>query len=109
MSTNYTGIQIYAVVPGADIRVYFERHAGDGRTVDTSASLREIELRVRDTLTGMYPGARILVRLQDEPTPAPARTRVDGNAAGVDSSLIEQEIIDLIAEFDVTRCVIYRE
>jgi hypothetical protein len=108
MSDQFSGTHIYAVLPAGDIRVYLERHAGDGRPVDTDASLRTYQQRVRETLDGMYPGARILVRLHDESAPGEHRTRVECNTASVDAGLIEQEVIDLIAEFDVTRCVVYR-
>lgn len=108
MADQFSGTQIYAVLPAGDVRVYMERHAGDGRPVDADASLNVYEARVRETLNGMYPGARILVRLQDESAPAEHRTRVECTTASVDAGLIEQEVIDLIAEFDVTRCVVYR-
>lgn len=110
MSEDFRGVQIYAVFPARDIRVWLERHAGarTGREVDVEASLAACEAAIERTLQETYAGARILVRRQDHPTPEPPRTRVESTATGVDTGELEQEVLDLISEFDVGSCVVYR-
>ena len=96
-------------MPGRDIRAYLERHAGKERAVDIEASLDACEHGIMRELQEAYPGARILVRRQDYPTPDPARSRVDGDAPGIDLGEIGQEVADFIAEFDFTNYVVYQD
>lgn len=108
MAELFSGVQIYAVMPARDIRAYFERHGGKTGQVDIEASLEACETGIRERIVTAYPGARVLVRRQDHPTPEPARTRVDADKESVDTGEIQQEVADLVAEFDFTSCVVYR-
>jgi hypothetical protein len=108
MAGPFSGVQIYAIMPARDIRAYLERHASQDGPVDIEASLQACEQGIHKRLSDAYPGSRILVRRQDHPTPEPPRTRVEASVDGVDTGEIEQEVADLVAEFDFTQCVVYR-
>lgn len=109
MSGSFEGVQIYAVLSDRDMAGYLERQANAGRAIDITASLEAHERAVARTLQQLYPGARVLVRRLDQDAPHPPRTRVDSRVEGVDTGEIEQEVLDLISEFDVTSCVVYRD
>lgn len=109
MAHQFAGIQIYAVMPARDIRAYLERHAGKEHAVDIEASLDACEHGIMHEMQEAYPGARILVRRQDYPTPNPPRSRVEGDASGIDLGELGQEVADLIAEFDFTSYVVYQD
>jgi hypothetical protein len=109
MTGGFEGVRIYAVVPGRDVRSYLEDRIRAGEAIDLEPSLDAYEKAISRTLQSVYPGARILVRRQDQDTPGPARTRVDTDTDGVDTGELEQEVVDLIAEFDVTSCLVYRD
>lgn len=109
MTDQFEGIQIYAVMPARDIRAYLDRHAGNERPVDVEASLDACEKGIMRELERAYPGARILVRRQDYPTPDPPRTRVDATIHSADTGEIQQEVEDIIAEFDFTSYVVYQD
>jgi hypothetical protein len=104
----FSGVQIYAVMPARDIRAYLERHAEQSGQVDIEASLEACEVGIRERIVTAYPGARVLVRRQDHPTPEPPRTHIEASQEGVDTGEIQQEVADLVAEFDFTSCVVYR-
>jgi hypothetical protein len=108
VSDDFSGIRINAVVPARDIHAYLESRSKPGKPIDVEASLDAYEHGIRQTLQDVYPGAGILVRLQRHPTPSPPQTRVESDASGVDTGEIEQEVVDLIAEFDITACIVYR-
>ena len=95
-------------MPARDIHDYLESRSEPDQPVDVEASLDAYEHGIRQTLQDIYPGAGILVRLQRHPTPSPPQTRVESDATGVDTGEIEQEIVDLIAEFDITACIVYK-
>lgn len=108
MSEQRQGIRIYAVFKTADITAYLESHAGE-READLEATLAACERGIEAALATIHPEARIIVRRQDEHALNPPRTRVETDDPGSDLELIGQEIDDLIAEFDIIRCVVYRE
>jgi hypothetical protein len=109
MSDDFSGIRINAIVPARDIHDYLVSRSESDHPIDVEASLDAYEQGIRQTLQNVYPGAGILVRLQQHPTPSPPQTRVESDAAGVDTGEIEQEVVDLIAEFDITACIVYRD
>lgn len=109
MSEDFAGIQIYAVAPVRDIHDYLESRSRSGESIDIDASLAAYEAGIRQTLQDVYPGARILVRRSDFPTPDPPRTRVESTRREADTGEIEQEIEDLIAEFDITSCIVHQK
>ena len=80
----------------------------DDREVDVEATLNACERGIEQALTTVLAGAQIVLRRQDALTSDPPRTRVETDDPNLDPELIGQEVDDLIAEFDITECVVYR-
>ncbi len=108
MAEQYQGVRIYAAFQASDIRVYLDSLHDDEREVDVEATLNMCEQGINQALTEFYTGAWILVKRQDEPSPASNRTRVETDNVDVDPELIGQEVDDLVSEFDITQYVVYR-
>lgn len=107
MSQQPHGVRIYAIFKAHDVSAYLES-LEDDRVVDVEATLKTCEKGIEQALATLHPGAQITLRRQDELATNPPRTRVETDDASLDPELIGQEIDDLIDEFDITECVVYR-
>jgi hypothetical protein len=108
MAVQHSGIRIYVVFHTRNIMAYIESHV-DTETVDVEATFATCEQGIRDALATVYPDARIVVRRQDPQGINPARSRVEVDDSALDPELIGQEVDDLVAEFDITGCVVYQD
>jgi hypothetical protein len=108
MAQQYHGVRIYATFKARDLSAYLES-LEDDRDVDVEATLNACEKGIEQALATVHPEAHIVLRRQDEQASNPPRTRVETDDASLDPELIGQEIDDLIAEFDITECVVYRD
>jgi hypothetical protein len=108
MSQQPHEVRIYAVFKTNTVLAYVES-LEDDRAVDVDATLNACEEGIKQALATVHPEARITLRRQDELASNPPRTRVETDDASLDPELIGQEIDDLMAEFDITECVVYRD
>lgn len=108
MSEQARQIRIYAAIRTEDVMAYLEAHANGPGEVDIEATLSACEQAITAALATVHPEAWIVVRRPDEHALNPPRTHVESDDASIDLELVGQEVDDLIAEFDITECVVYR-
>lgn len=107
MSRQHHCVRIYAVFNANDVSAYLDS-LEDDQEVDVEATLNACEHAIEQALMVVHPEAGIVLRRQDDVASSPPRTRVETDDPSLDPELIGQEVDDLIAEFDITVCVVYR-